>query len=109
MRAVWLRVRAGLRQDWRSPLVLALITGLMGSVVLASFAGARRTDTAVSRFLAWSGPTDGDVGGVPLPTLDRIGRLPGVAYSETGSFMLMSASPAGQPGTGGPARSRRGP
>ena len=59
MRAVWLRVRAGLRQDWRSPLVLALITGLMGSVVLVSLAGARRTDTAVPRFLAWFGPTEG--------------------------------------------------
>ena len=32
MLAVWLRVRAGLRQDWRSPLVLALITGLVGGV-----------------------------------------------------------------------------
>ena len=30
MWAVWLRVRAGLRQDWRGPVVLALITGLMG-------------------------------------------------------------------------------
>jgi hypothetical protein len=56
MRAVSLRVRAGLRQDWRSPLVLAVITGLMGSLVLVSLAGARRTGTAVPRFLAWSGP-----------------------------------------------------
>ena len=73
MRAVWLRVRAGLRQDWRSPLVLALITGLMGSLVLVSLAGARRTDTAVPRFLAWSGPTEGQVAGVPFadPGPDR--------------------------------------
>lgn len=104
MRAVWLRVRAGLRQDWRSPLVLALITGLMGSLVLVSLAGARRTDTAVSRFLAWSGPTEGDVGGVPFATLGRIARLPGVAYSERGAFMLMAASPAGQRAPAGPAR-----
>ena len=59
MRAVWLCVRAELRQGWRSPLVLALITGLMGALVLVSLAGARRTDTAVPRFLAWSGPTEG--------------------------------------------------
>ena len=26
MRAVWLRVRAGMRQDWRGPVALALIT-----------------------------------------------------------------------------------
>ena len=41
MRAVWLRVRAGLRQDWRSPLVLALITGLMGALVLVSLSMRR--------------------------------------------------------------------
>ncbi len=104
MRAVWLRVRAGLRQDWRSPLVLALITGLMGSLVLVSLAGARRTDTAVPRFLAWSGPTEGQVAGVPFATLGRIGRLPGVAYSQRGSFMLMVASPAGRPDSGRPGQ-----
>ncbi len=98
MRAVWLRVRAGLRQGWRSPLVLALITGLMGALVLVSLAGARRTDTAVPRFLAWSGPTEGQVAGVPFPMLSRIARLPGLAYSERGAFMLMAASPAGHPG-----------
>ena len=30
MWAVWLRVRAGLRQDWRGLVVLALITALIG-------------------------------------------------------------------------------
>jgi hypothetical protein len=104
MRAVWLCVRAGLRQDWRSPLVLALITGLMGSLVLVSLAGARRTDTAVSRFLAWSGPIEGQVAGVPFRTLGRIGRLPGVAYSERGAFMLMAASPASHPAAGRPGQ-----
>src|SRR5277367_3718004 len=104
MRAVWLRVRAGLRQDWRSPLVLALLTGLMGALVLVSLAGARRTDTAVPRFLAWSGPTEGEVAGVPLRTMDRIGRLPGVAYTEPGAFMLMAASPARHPDTGRPGQ-----
>ena len=98
MQAVWLRVHAGLRQDWRSPLVLALITALMGALVLVSLAGARRTDTAVSRFLAWSGPTEGQVAGVPFRTLGRIARLPGLAYSERGAFMLMAASPAGHRG-----------
>ena len=98
MRAVWLRVRAGLRHGWRSPLVLALITGLMGALVLASLAGARRTDTAVPRFLAWSGPTEGQVAGVPFAALGRIARLPGLAYSERGSLMLVAAVPAAHPG-----------
>jgi hypothetical protein len=104
MRAVWLRVHAGLRQDWRSPLVLTLITALMGALVLVSLAGARRTDTAVPRFLAWSGPTEGQVAGVPFATLGRIGRLPGVAYSERGAFMLMAASPAGHPSAARPGQ-----
>ncbi len=104
MRAVWLRVRAGLGQDWRSPLVLVLITGLMGSLVLVSLAGARRTDTAVPRFLAWSGPTEGQVAGVPFAALGRIGRLPGLAYSERGALMLMRASPAGHPAAARPGQ-----
>ena len=104
MRAVWLRVQAGLRQNWRSPLVLVLITGLMGSLVLVSLAGARRTDTAVPRFLAWSGPTEGQVAGVPFAALGRIGRLPGVGYSERGALMLMRASPAGHPAAARPGQ-----
>jgi len=104
MRAVWLRVHAGLRQDWRSPLVLALITALMGALVLVSLAGARRTDTAVPRFLAWSGPTEGQVAGVPFATLGRIGRLPDVAYGERGAFMLILAAPAGRPAAGRPGQ-----
>jgi hypothetical protein len=104
MRAVWLCVRAGLRQGWRSPLVLALITGLMGALVLVSLAGARRTDTAVPRFLARSGPTEGQVAGVPFRTLGRIARLPGLAYSERGAFMLMAAAPAGHPGAARPGQ-----
>ncbi|HEX3388463.1 MAG TPA: FtsX-like permease family protein, partial [Streptosporangiaceae bacterium] len=94
-RAVWLRVRAGLRQDWRGPLALALITALMGSLVLVSLAGARRTDTAVPRFLAWSGPTEGQVAGVPFATLGQVARLPDVAYGERGAFMLIAAARAG--------------
>ena len=59
MRAVWLRVRAGLRQDWRGLVVLALIVALIGGVALGALAGARRTDTAVSLFLLSAGPTVG--------------------------------------------------
>lgn len=87
MWAVWLRVRAGLRQDWRGPVVLALITGLMGAVVLVALAGARRTDTAVSRFLQYAGPTEGEVDADPA-TMDKIAALPSVAYSGRGALMF---------------------
>lgn len=54
MTAVWLVLRAGLRQRWRSWLALALLAGLFGGVVTAAAAGARRTDSAYPRLLDWS-------------------------------------------------------
>lgn len=98
MRAVWLRVRTGLRQNWRSPVILAVITGLMGAVVLVALAGARRTDTAVSRFLHYSGPTEGQVANVSPETMRKIAALPSVGYSMRGALMLaIPVTPDGQP------------
>ena len=94
MWAVWLRVRAGLRQDWRGLVVLALITGLMGGVVLVALAGARRTDTAVSRFLQYAGPTEGEVDATPR-TMDEIAALPSVAYSGRSALMFAVPVTAG--------------
>ena len=68
--------------------VLTLITALMGSVALAGLAGARRTDTAVARFLQYAGPLQGQVSAHPA-TMDKIAALPDVAYSEIGALMLV--------------------
>jgi hypothetical protein len=87
MRAVWWRVRAGLRQDWRGLAVLALITALMGSVVLVALAGAYRTATAVSRFVQYAGRTEAQVV-ADSRTMDRIAALPDVAYTALNAFML---------------------
>jgi hypothetical protein len=87
MRAVWWRVRAGLRQDWRGLAVLALITALMGSVVLVALAGAYRTATAVSRFVQYAGQTEAQVA-ADARTMDKIAALPDVAYSALNAFML---------------------
>jgi hypothetical protein len=87
MWAVWWRVRAGLRQDWRGLVVLALIAALMGGVALGALAGARRTDTAVSRFVQYAGPTEGQVAADPR-TMDKIAALPGVAYTARAGLML---------------------
>src|ERR1043165_5768756 len=87
MAAVWVRVRADLRRDWRALVALAAIVGLMGGIALATFAGARRTDTAVSRFLKWSGPTDGQVQ-APPGSFAALARLPQVAYTDIAAFML---------------------
>ena len=50
MGAVWFVGRAELRRRWRSVVVLTVLVGLVGAVVLASLAGARRTSTAFGRF-----------------------------------------------------------
>ena len=68
--------------------MLTLITALMGSVALAGLAGARRTDTAVARFLQYAGPMLGQVQADPA-TMDKIAALPDVAYSEIGALMLV--------------------
>ena len=83
---MWLRVRAGLRQDWGGLVALTLIAALIGGVALAALAGARRTDTAVSRFLQYAGPSEGQVAADPR-TMDRIAALPSVAYTAHGGIM----------------------
>jgi hypothetical protein len=80
-------VRAGLRQDWRGLALLTLITAVMGAVVLAALAGARRTDTAVARFLQYAGPYQGQIAADPA-TFGKIAALPGVAYTGVGAMML---------------------
>ena len=98
MRVVWWCVRAGLRQDWRGLAVLTLITAMMGAVVLAALAGARRTDTAVAQFLQYAGPFQGQVA-ADSATMDKIAALPGVAYTERGALMLvLPVSIDGRPG-----------
>ncbi len=88
VKPVWLCVGARLRQDWRGLAVLTLITALMGSVALAGLAGARRTDTAVARFVQYAGPMLGQVSADPA-TMAKIAALPDVAYSEVGALMLV--------------------
>ena len=51
--------RGEIRRRWRSVAVLTLLVGLVGTVVLATAAGARRSDTALARFDAAS--RSGDV------------------------------------------------
>lgn len=89
MAAVGLRLRAELGRRWRSWLGVAIIIGLVGGAVLALVAGARRTDSAYSRFLDAQNAYDvliakdtGDFGteAPPGPPLDAaaIKALPGV-------------------------------
>ena len=82
MSAVWIRFRSELHSRWRSWLALALLVGLTGGLVLAVAAGARRTDSAVERFLTTTLAADVTVAKFPEVSdidLDRVERLPQVA------------------------------
>ncbi|TVZ05471.1 ABC transporter permease [Trebonia kvetii] len=54
MATVWMRLRADMRARWRVMLGLALLRGLVGGAALTAAAGARRTETAYPRLLAWA-------------------------------------------------------
>jgi hypothetical protein len=58
MNGVWYRAGAELRRRWKATLLLALLFGLVAGVVIAAFAGARRTRSALDEFVEWSRPED---------------------------------------------------
>ena len=82
MAAVRLRLRAELRTRWRAWLALAALSGLLAGVVIATVAGARRTDSAVARHRIATGAADvwvarSDFFGLELD-FSRVERLPQV-------------------------------
>ena len=89
MSAVWVRSIRDLRARWRAWLAIALMAGVAGGVVMAAAAGARRTDTAVSRFLVRAHAQNAFVGADPslFPT---IATLPQVRTAAALSRMLMA-------------------
>ena len=98
MGAVWLRLRAELRQRWRGWLALAVLLGLIGGIALTAAAGARRTDTAYPRFLRASHAADLVV--TPARSgfhgyFRALARLPEVSSLAPAMFLQMSL-----PGTG---------
>jgi hypothetical protein len=98
MAAVWVRARAELRRRWRATVLLAVLVGLAGGAVMAAVAGARRTDSAMDRFLAWSRPIQVSVTGVDY---DLVRRLPQVADADEHAYLAMTPStPTGTPDPG---------
>ena len=93
MGAVWMRLRAELRQQWRTWLALALLLGVIGGIALTAAAGARRTGTAYPRLLRRSHAADLLV----TPALSgfhgyfrAVARLPGVSSLDATMFPQMS-------------------
>jgi hypothetical protein len=98
MAAIWVRARAELRQRWRATVVLMAVAGLAGGAVMATVAGARRTDSAMDRFLAYNRPLIVSVAG---PDFNAVRRLPQVADADEGAFVLLTPStPSGAPDPG---------
>ena len=56
--------------------VLVLIVGIAGGAALTAVAGARRTDSAMGRFLAHARSTDVFAGSDDPSLYPRVGRLP---------------------------------
>ena len=93
MGAVWLRLRAELRHQWRVWLALAVLLGVIGGIALTAAAGARRTDTAYPRFLHASHaaqlavfPPRSGFGGY----FHAVARLPQVSSAASAAFLQMS-------------------
>src|ERR1700722_18711332 len=74
--AVWMAFRAKFRHSWRSWLAIAILTSVVGGLVLAAAAAGRRTETAFPQFVAAHG-FDTDV--YAVRPVARVAELPGVA------------------------------
>ncbi len=67
-RFAWYRFRATLARRWGGYLTVVLLVGLLGGVAMAALAGARRTQSSFSTYLAATGSSDLDAGVFPENT-----------------------------------------
>jgi hypothetical protein len=89
--AAWLRVRAEFRASWRAVIVVSLVVAFGGGVALAAAVGARRSQTAMQRFLAYNQPEDATVFFATTPAAAvRVLSLPQVARWMQLPYLLMS-------------------
>ena len=96
-----------IRRRWRSTTAIVLLIGVVGAIVLATAAGARRSDTALSRFNAASRSSalEISVGSPTAAQIAKFRRTPGIvgmahlrgyAFSEGGPVPgLAIAAPIG--------------
>lgn len=93
--AAWLRVRAEFRASWRAVIVVSLVVAFGGGVALAAAVGARRSQTAMRRFLAYNRPEDATVFFATTPAVAaRVLSLPQVARWMQLPYLLMSTEPS---------------
>jgi hypothetical protein len=117
VRVAWYRFQATFHRRWTGYLSIVLLVGMIGGIALASIAGARRTESSFSQFLASTNPSDlvvmtglfhPDPTGYDPALLKRIAQLPYVkrVQSEAGyeagevdakGYLIQSASTSGNP------------
>jgi hypothetical protein len=88
---------ADVRRRWRGVVILVLLVGIVGAVVLSSVEGARRSDAALGRFIAYSRVSSMELN-VRNPTpaqLSAFGRVPGVA--DVAVLHAYGLTPEGRP------------
>src|SRR4051794_37440652 len=75
---------AEFRRRWRSMVALTVLLGVVGALVLASAAGARRSDSALRRFNSFSRSSDLEisVGDPTARQLAAFSHAPGVAAAS---------------------------
>ena len=85
MGAVGMLARAEIRRRWRGTVVLTLLVGIVGAIVLASVAGARRSDSSLARFNTYSRSSDAEiqVGNTTAAQLSAFRRVPDVEAVAT--------------------------
>ncbi len=93
MALAWYTAKATWRRAWRMTLLIALIGGLLGAVALGALAGARRTDSAYSRYLRSVNASDVmvDIPGPILPLIRDVEAEPGVLSSA--AWIGLDAAP----------------
>jgi ABC-type lipoprotein release transport system permease subunit len=103
MGAVWVRARAELRRGWQATVVLAVLVGVVGGVTMFGVAGARRTASAMDRFIDYHRPFDAFVFGGEELDMGAVERLPPVVDTDLVLFfMLVPSTPTGEPDPDGP-------
>ena len=92
MGAVWFRAAVEIRRSWRGSVVLVVLTGVGGGLAFATFAGARRADSALDRFVAGTGQQfDATIDLGPGEDTRPIARLPYVTRGHDDDRVLATA------------------
>jgi hypothetical protein len=93
--AAWSRTRAEFRTSWRAVIAISLVVAFGAGVALTAAAGARRTQTAMRRFVAYNRPEDATLFFSTTPEVGRrVVALLQVARWTQFPYLYMSTDPS---------------